>query len=69
MIWSFSFLMRMFKNGSSLNLCSKVNFILGCMFWSIYIYIYIHICVYLLLCCFSNAVTTCCNILHCLLFC
>ena len=33
-IWPFSFLMRMSKNCSSLTLCSMVNFILLCKFWS-----------------------------------
>ena len=31
---SFSFLIRMSKNGSSLKLCSMVDFILGCMLWN-----------------------------------
>ena len=39
------FLMRLFKNGSSLKLCSIVNFILRCWFWIKFnkslIYIYI----------------------------
>ena len=34
LIWLFSFLMGMCKNGNSLKLCSMVNFILGCKFWS-----------------------------------
>ena len=33
-IWPSSFLKRMFKNDSSLNLCSIVNSILGCRFCS-----------------------------------
>ena len=32
-IWPFSFLMWISKNGSSLKLCSMVNFILECRFW------------------------------------
>ena len=34
MIWSFTFFIKMSKNGSSLEVCSIVNFILGCRFCS-----------------------------------
>ena len=34
MIWQFSFLMRISKNGGSLKLSSIVNFISGCKYWS-----------------------------------
>ena len=34
MMWPFWFFMRMSKNGSSLDLCSIVNFIFGYRFWS-----------------------------------
>ena len=34
MIWPFTFFIRMSKNGSSFELCSIVNFILGCRFCS-----------------------------------
>ena len=33
-IWPFQFLMRMSESSNSLNLCSMVNFILGCRFLS-----------------------------------
>ena len=33
-IWPFLFLIKMSKNGNSLKLCSMVNFILECRFWS-----------------------------------
>ena len=34
MIWPFTFFMRMSQNGTSFELCSIVNFILECRFWS-----------------------------------
>ena len=34
MIWPYSFFIRMSKNGSSFELCSIVNFTLGCTLWS-----------------------------------
>ena len=34
MIWPFTLHIRMSKNGNSFELCSIVNFILGCRFYS-----------------------------------